>query len=72
MMYSYEENLIRVADDTKDELIERTSFLDNKDFVSVSVSQTRSLRDRLKSILWVDWMSPVEFDEVANVLGIEY
>ncbi len=72
MSYSYEENLIRVNEDAKDELIEETSFLDIKDFISVSVSQTRSLSDKLRLILWVDWMSPKEFDEVANVLGIEY
>ena len=66
MQYSYEEDLIRVDDDAKDELIERTSFLDEKDFVFSPKSVFSSL------VLWVDWMSPKEFDEVAKVLGITY
>lgn len=66
MDYSYEENLIRVDDDAKDELIEGTSFLDEKDFVFSPKSIFSSL------VLWVDWMSPKEFDEVAKVLGITY
>lgn len=66
MQYSYEEDLIRVDDDAKDELIEGTSFLDEKDFVFSPKSVFSSL------VLWVDWMSPKEFDEVAKVLGITY
>ncbi len=69
MSYSYEENLIRVTEDTKDELIERTSFLNSKDFL---YHTSEYLLGGMNFILWVDPMSPDEFDEVANVLGIEY
>jgi len=62
MTYLYEEELIRVDDDTKDILVEKTEFLDDKDFIRMA--------DHL--ILWVDWMNYTQFDEVAKILNIKY
>ena len=53
-------------DDTRDAILddpELEEFITPKSFVRNKMGQI---------VLWVDWMEPEQFDQLANFLGIKY
>ena len=64
--FDYQEDKIVMDDDTKDAILddeELQQFIPPKSFIRNKMGQT---------VLWVDWMDYIQFDNLAKFLGIKY
>jgi hypothetical protein len=60
------EDAIIMNDDTKDAILDDAEL---QEFITPD-SFVRNKNGEV--VLWIDWMSPEQFDKLANLLGIKY